>query len=229
MSLRNCLIVVWVYAIYVIGTCLFISGYLMKHLVVFQNSSVNVHLGSAISCRDFASLHVITDEFIKSLESSTEKLKKSRLKRFDKAVLIIIDALRYDFVLNSSAICKDDEFYLNKMPIFTKLLKKFPYNAALFELTADPPTTTLQRLKGITTGSLPTFIDISRNFASTEIKEDNLIRQMKKLNKSVVFMGDDTWSSIFPDQFTHSYPYPSFNVKVISIKEKNLIMKDAID
>lgn len=43
---------------------------------------------------------------------------------------------------------------------------------------ADAPTTTLQRLKGITTGSLPTFIDIGSNFATPEINEDNIIDQV---------------------------------------------------
>ena len=34
---------------------------------------------------------------------------------------------------------------------------------------ADPPTTTMQRLKGLTTGSLPTFIDMASNFGSHEV------------------------------------------------------------
>lgn len=46
------------------------------------------------------------------------------------------------------------------------------------KLVADAPTTTLQRLKGITTGSLPTFIDVGSNFATAEINEDNIIDQV---------------------------------------------------
>lgn len=215
MSLRNCLIVVWVYAVYAIGTCLFLSGYLMRHFVVNQNSSINAHIGSKVTCGDFSSLHSISDEFIQSLEVKPVEITNNfLLQRFDKAVIIIIDALRYDFVINSPTVDKDEQFYLNKMPVFTKLVKKFPKNAALLQLKADPPTTTLQRLKAITTGSLPAFIDISQSFASTEIVEDNLIRQMKQNNKTVVFMGDDTWDRIFPNHFTHSFSFPSFNVKV---------------
>jgi GPI ethanolamine phosphate transferase 3 subunit O len=37
---------------------------------------------------------------------------------------------------------------------------------------------TLQRLKGMTTGSLPTFIDMGSNFATPEINEDNVIDQI---------------------------------------------------
>ena len=43
---------------------------------------------------------------------------------------------------------------------------------------ADPPTTTMQRLKALTTGSLPTFIDAGSNFATNEINEDNIIDQV---------------------------------------------------
>lgn len=188
----------------------------MKHSVVFQNSTVNVHFGLSISCRNFSSLHSITEEFIQNFATPpSERIIKSRLKRFERAVIIIIDALRYDFVINSSSVTKEEEFYLNKMPLFAKLLSKLPQNTVLLPLTADAPTTTLQRLKAITTGSLPTFIDISQNFDSSEIMEDNFITQMKRMNKSIVFMGDDTWDSIYPNQFTRSYPYPSFNVKVM--------------
>ena len=49
----------------------------------------------------------------------------------------------------------------------------------LFEFLADPPTTTMQRLKGLTTGSLPTFIDLSSNFGSYAITEDNIIEQVR--------------------------------------------------
>ncbi|GFU16276.1 GPI ethanolamine phosphate transferase 3 [Trichonephila clavipes] len=99
------------------------------------------------------------------------------------------------------------------MPVFQQILDKNNGNSLLFRLTADPPTTTLQRIKGLTTGSLPTFIDVSLNFASSEITEDNLIRQMNAFNKRIVFMGDDTWESLFPNTFHRSFPFPSFNVK----------------
>lgn len=77
---------------------------------------------------------------------------------------------------------------------------------------ADPPTTTLQRLKGITTGSLPTFIDMGSNFATPEINEDNIIDQMIANNLTVVFAGDNTWTELFPKRFKRSYAYPSFNI-----------------
>ena len=49
-------------------------------------------------------------------------------------------------------------------------------------------------------GSLPTFIDAGSNFASSEIREDNIIAQLKSCGKKIVFMGDDTWMGLFPSK-----------------------------
>lgn len=56
------------------------------------------------------------------------------------------------------------------------------------KLIADAPTTTLQRLKGITTGSLPTFIDVGSNFGTDEIIEDNIIDQVNEIPTSNISM-----------------------------------------
>ncbi|CAG8706550.1 12171_t:CDS:2, partial [Racocetra fulgida] len=138
-------------------------------------------------------------------------------KTFKKAVIIIIDALRFDFAipyLNKQFQNPVNHYYLNKLPIFNQLLTTQPSNSLLFQYVADPPTTTLQRLKALTTGTLPTFIDAGSNFAGYAIDEDNLIYQFRNLGMKIAFMGDDTWISLFPDQFDQNmtHPFPSFNV-----------------
>lgn len=103
---------------------------------------------------------------------------------------------------------------------------------------------THQRLKGLTTGGLPTFIDFRDNFHSPEIAEDNWVSQVRQRaagrrrrqptdkggasaaggdaeeedeegegEGGVVFMGDDTWTSLYPTYFSRSYPFPSFNTR----------------
>jgi len=134
---------------------------------------------------------------------------------FQKAVIILVDALKYDFCLHNSSL-SSPKYYQNKLPIIQTLSRPDPHSGLahgkLFKFVADPPTTTMQRLKGLTTGSLPTFIDVSSNFASYEISEDNIIDQLVRNNRRVVFAGDDTWTSLYPDSFTKSYPLPSFDV-----------------
>ena len=68
--------------------------------------------------------------------------------------------------------------FLGKMGFLQRLLESQPHHARLYQAKADPPTTTMQRLKALTTGSLPTFIDAGSNFASSAIVEDNLIKQL---------------------------------------------------
>jgi phosphatidylinositol glycan class O len=78
---------------------------------------------------------------------------------------------------------------------------------------ADPPTTTLQRLKALVTGGFPTFVDFSWNFHSDRLDEDNILRQFCLRNLSTLRMGDDTWLNLFPDSVSRAFPYPAFNVK----------------
>ena len=71
----------------------------------------------------------------------------------------------------------------------------------------------MQRLKALTTGSLPTFVDIGSNFNSYEVEEDNLISQCKKNGGRVTFIGDDTWLGLYPSLLDKTFPYSSLNVK----------------
>lgn len=51
------------------------------------------------------------------------------------------------------------------------------------------------------------------NFATPEIKEDNIIDQIVRHNFTTVFMGDETWIDLFPKRFKRKYPHPSFNIQ----------------
>jgi phosphatidylinositol glycan class O len=137
-------------------------------------------------------------------------------KTFDKVVLIVIDALRYDFTVPFQPAYPGDapRNFHNAFPVLYELAEKNPSNALLLPFIADPPTTTLQRLKGLTTGTLPTFIDAGSNFGGTSIDEDNLITQAVSAGKRVVHIGDDTWHALFPGHFDANLtkPYDSFNV-----------------
>jgi GPI ethanolamine phosphate transferase 3 subunit O len=137
-------------------------------------------------------------------------------KTFNKAVVVIIDALRYDFTVPFRPRFEGDppRLFHNALPVLYETATEHPQNAFLLPFIADPPTTTLQRLKGLTTGTLPTFVDAGSNFAGTAIEEDNILLQLIKAGKTLVHLGDDTWQSLFPGYFdtnlTHAYD--SFNV-----------------
>ncbi|PSR92440.1 GPI ethanolamine phosphate transferase, partial [Actinidia chinensis var. chinensis] len=67
---------------------------------------------------------------------------------------------------------------MDKLQVLHKLASREGTSARIFKAIADPPTTSLQRLKGLTTGGLPTFIDVGNSFGAPAILEDNLISQV---------------------------------------------------
>lgn len=142
------------------------------------------------------------------------------LERKARVVLLIVDALKYEFAEWYDDDVSMSSYHRNKLPVIHELLQKQPSHSRLYKFVADPPTTTMQRLKGMTTGSLPTFIEVSSNFASGYINEDNLIDQ--NAADGIVFMGDDTWTNLFPGKFMRQFPSPSFNVWDLDSVDKNV-------
>ena len=127
---------------------------------------------------------------------------------------------RYDFVVSDGRYpCSNkgsgggDCSHQGQMPKLQSLLSSNPDATRTFRYIAEAPTTTTQRLKSMVSGSLPTFFDISNAFTARPIDEDNLIDQMTKSNWSLAFMGDTTWTNLFPTSFTNfSQSFPCFNV-----------------
>ncbi|KAG8945262.1 mannose-ethanolamine phosphotransferase gpi13 [Tulasnella sp. 424] len=141
-----------------------------------------------------------------------------------KAILIIIDALRFDFIAPTS-FHPSDENHHGILTLPAELTAQNPDRSFIFNAHSDPPTATLQRIKGITTGSLPTFIDIGSNFGASEIAEDSLIHQLTAAGKRVAFMGDDTWTGVYPSSFhpNMTWPYDSFNVEDLHSVDEGVI------
>ena len=55
-------------------------------------------------------------------------------------------------------------------------------------------------------------MDVILNFDSKEFAEDNLVEQMKRAGRKMVFYGDDTWMQLFPKHFIRSEGTTSFFV-----------------
>jgi len=78
----------------------------------------------------------------------------------------------------------------------------------------------MPRVKAITTGSIPSFLDVILNFAesdttSTLANQDTWLAQIKnKNNGKLVMYGDDTWLKLFPDTFARADGTSSFFVSV---------------
>ncbi|VAI28620.1 unnamed protein product [Triticum turgidum subsp. durum] len=129
---------------------------------------------------------------------------------------------RFDFVAPSTFF-EEKQPWMDKLQVLQKLAADEKNSARIFKALADPPTTSLQRLKALTTGGLPTFIDVGNSFGAPAIVEDNIMHQLIKNGKRVVMMGDDTWTQLYPEHFNKSFPYPSFNVKDLDTVDNGVI------
>jgi ethanolaminephosphotransferase len=84
----------------------------------------------------------------------------------------------------------------------------------------------MPRVKAITTGSIPSFLDVLLNFAesdttSTLATQDTWLSQMRAKDELGMLMyGDDTWLKLFPDMFLRSDGTSSFFVSVSITKDK---------
>ncbi|XP_006863130.1 PREDICTED: GPI ethanolamine phosphate transferase 3 isoform X2 [Chrysochloris asiatica] len=147
--------------------------------------------------------------------------------RFSRVVLVLIDALRFDFAQPQGSHVPGEPPvslpFLGKLGSLQRILEIQPHHARLYRSQVDPPTTTMQRLKALTTGSLPTFIDAGSNFASHSIVEDNLIKQLTSAGRRLVFMGDDTWKDLFPGAFSQAFFFPSFNVRDLHTVDNGIL------
>ncbi|XP_050674696.1 GPI ethanolamine phosphate transferase 3 isoform X2 [Leptidea sinapis] len=128
----------------------------------------------------------------------------------NRVVFILVDALRYDFTEFNGNL-ENPLYYQNRLPIIHETVTKRPNKSRVFRFMADPPTTTLQRIKALVTGSLPTFVDASSNFAAMELHEDNIIDQIYRNNLKAVLLGDDTWERLLPGRWLRSHTMYSFH------------------
>lgn len=110
---------------------------------------------------------------------------------------MVIDAMRYDFIWEGPNSKKPRMPYLHRLIDENRVVRPF-------QLVAN---FTLPRLKALLTGIQSQFIDILWNFNTTRLVEDNLLRQFRLANRSIVFYGDDTWLKMFdpPETFFLRY------------------------
>ncbi|CAK9438417.1 uncharacterized protein LODBEIA_P26410 [Lodderomyces beijingensis] len=144
--------------------------------------------------------------FSQGNSSTSPFLDENGKPHFNKFILMVVDAMRSDF-------CFGEESGFTFVQDLISQGHAIPFTAF-----SNPPTVTLPRLKGITTGGTPSFLDAILNVADDYddsqgmYNQDSWIHQFKLQNKSINFFGDDTWLKLFPDQFTEFEGTNSFFV-----------------
>ncbi|KAG6356291.1 hypothetical protein INS49_015678 [Diaporthe citri] len=116
--------------------------------------------------------------------------------RFDRVIFMVIDALRSDMVFSNASGFS-----------FTQSLIRSGH-ALPFTSHADPPSLTVPRLKSMTTGANPSFLDLFLNLADSEdaltlVHEDSWLHRLKAKDPSrkLAFYGYfQFWDSMTGDR-----------------------------
>ncbi|EXJ62486.1 hypothetical protein A1O7_02923 [Cladophialophora yegresii CBS 114405] len=145
----------------------------------------------------------------------SDSLAAARTAPFDRVIFMVVDALRSDFVYGNAS-----SFH------FTQSLIRSG-DAVPFTGHASPPTITMPRVKAITTGSVPSFVDLILNFAesdttSTLRDQDTWLAQLRAKDGNLVMYGDDTWLRLFPDFFRRADGTTSFFVSDFTEVDNNV-------
>lgn len=128
----------------------------------------------------------------------------SKSSEFPRMQIVILDALRTDFVLPPIDEQEAKRGYAGRLDYFSLDTTSKDRKGLLFPFIADPPTATTQRIGSLISGSLPTFFEVTNSFSSEAFSSDNLISQLLQKDRNFCFFGDDTWLSLCPDLSSES-------------------------
>jgi phosphatidylinositol glycan class O len=138
----------------IVGSLVFSRGFLLNRQIVHETAGPCLHTSRAIHIKGTEKVVTTIAEADNGLSSMSNWCHPN--PPFPKLILILVDALRFDFV--------------QRMKFLSSVVEKGSSQATAgvtscnFKFVADPPTTTMQRLKALMTGTMPTFIDASANF-----------------------------------------------------------------
>ncbi|XP_051156691.1 GPI ethanolamine phosphate transferase 2 [Leptopilina boulardi] len=138
-------------------------------------------------------------QFVEQIRVKTEDLYQPITK---KIVIMVIDALRWNFVAEKTM--KDS------MPILQSLIEN--KMSCLLQGKVNPPTVTMPRIKAVTSGTVPSFIDVALNLGGNAVIGDSILKQAKNHGHKLIFYGDDTWLKLFPKIFLRHDGTTSFFV-----------------
>ncbi|XP_030622254.1 GPI ethanolamine phosphate transferase 2 isoform X2 [Chanos chanos] len=160
----------------------------------------------------FSTKNRLSDFPAEPLTGSAPNSTKIPSPLFKKVVIVLIDALREDFVFGPSG---------NRFMTYTRHVIERGSSHS-FVAKARAPTVTMPRIKALTTGSIPGFIDVVMNLNSPALLEDNFIWQAKTAGKKIIFYGDDTWVRLFPKHFMEFDGTTSFFVSDYTEVDNNV-------
>ncbi|KAL3310701.1 hypothetical protein Ciccas_010727 [Cichlidogyrus casuarinus] len=99
---------------------------------------------------------------------------------------------------------------MDKWPVFQQLARENKLFCEYSRIQA--PSVTLPRIKAITSGRVPQFMDVLSNFGDNAMQSDTWLSILNQKGWKLRFFGDETWLRLFPKLFAQSDPVSSLFV-----------------
>lgn len=163
-------------------------------------------VGIGLFCKGFFPYKIYLPGYAIKDDSFKFDIASNVEPEFDRLVFVVIDALRNDFIFGDNSAFDFVNSQINQG------------SAHPFTAKATAPTVTMPRIKALTTGTIPSFLDAILNIAESDSSSsldfyDNWVYQFKNNgNKTIHFFGDDTWIRLFPNLFSKTDGTTSFFV-----------------
>ena len=116
-----------------------------------------------------------------------------------KVVMFIIDALRFDYLLNYENIDYDPRLQDLKLNQFNKKYFEEPDKFVILRAISDTPTATVMRVPSLMTGNVPRKGSVLTAFGALPSIEDSIPRQLFNHGRKTGFAGDPILAEYFPN------------------------------
>ncbi len=143
--------------------------------------------------------------------------------RKGKVVMILLDALRFDYLFPNGDIVGNKQFPQNKLKKLNEAYVKSPENFVIMRARADAPTMTVNRIPCIAGGNIPPKDALLEALQASPAVEDNLPKQLRMLGRKSYFAGDPLWAEYFPKDFTETCLAEGFNLKDTTVDHKSIL------
>ncbi|CAJ0945665.1 unnamed protein product, partial [Mesorhabditis belari] len=180
-----------------------------------RNAFVTVILSLLFFLYGFIPWDSVDKQTNEQLNESANETKCTEQLPVNKLILVVIDAWRLDFLTKRNTM----SWMRNEIE---------SRKADAFDVRVHTPTVTMPRIKALTSGTIPSFASVLLNFGgSREEKDDTWLRAANEAKKKIVFYGDDTWLSLFSEEFHRAKGVVSFFVKDYTEVDENVTQKIA--
>jgi len=158
----------------------------------------------------------VTDLHIPDVSSQNllTKTDASWFKPKTKVIILLVDALRYDyFHYDESIVGKEQYPYQNKFAKTHNIFKTNPENSVIIKTYSDSPTWTPLRVRCIGTGNIPPYMQLMQSLRAPRAIEDSIFKELKKAGKKGYATGDPVWQEIFEGDIIDEYRSESFDLR----------------